>query len=259
MDIRVLKKDGKYYIELPEELGSQIELFKLKDGYYLLSKRLGETTKSEAKTEKPELTMEKQTEINNNEKEVIRGLLSVKFEDRTPPKIDKNLNQKEKRILEGLIEKKIVTVYKSKKYPNGVYNIAERAFTIVKKASPNEKSQKTNGFVDFEVQLKNNGYIVLTDNKQAYAFSQKMKDQKSNILAIKGFDQKFYAVTKSYYEKIGELMKKALKEEEMKGGAGITELSKKCGVETEAVSVVLRFLGEEGEVIERKKGIFSLA
>ena len=43
--MKIIKKDGKSYIQLPEEFSDveDAELFRLKDGYYLLSVPLGKT------------------------------------------------------------------------------------------------------------------------------------------------------------------------------------------------------------------------
>ncbi|MFH2106064.1 MAG: hypothetical protein ABII22_02300 [Candidatus Micrarchaeota archaeon] len=254
METRVLKRENKYYLELPDELGSDVEFFKLKDGFYLLSKRLGNVEVVKQKTG--------DVLLNHEEKTLVLKLLAFKFEDRVPPKIDKTLNDTERKTLSGLLSKKLITVYQNKKYPDGVYNITDNIFNFVKGQQTNgplvkpvvQGERKSEMPGDFVLELKKKGYLILTDSNQAYAFSQKMKSEKSSILAVKGFDQKFYAATKTYYEKTSNAIKKALGE----GDCDAVGIGKRCNLEADAVTVILRFLGEEGEVIEKKKGMFSL-
>jgi hypothetical protein len=263
METRVLKRENKYYLELPEELGVDVELFKLKDGFYLLSRKLGTENRLKDRQNPQPATKTNTDLLNHEEKTVVLKLLSVKFGDRIVPKVSKLLNENEKKILSILISRKLITVYENKKYPDGVYNITDNVFNFVKNqpadepmARPTTQSEKKIETPnDFGVELRKKGYVILTDSNQAYAFSQKMKDEKSSILAVKGFDQKFYAATRSYYERTSNSIKKALAE----GDCDATSIAKKCNLEPDAVIVVLKFLGEEGEVIEKKKGMFSLA
>ena len=78
--VRILRRQNSGYIELPKEmLGyEELELFQLKDGYYLLSVPLGETAK-----EQKEPAVARSGEITPAERQVLKKLLAIRFEKRT--------------------------------------------------------------------------------------------------------------------------------------------------------------------------------
>jgi hypothetical protein len=75
------------------------------------------------------------------------------------------------------------------------------------------------------------------------------------VLGIRGFDKKYYVVTREFYDALSKKLLKALsgKKEE-----NVVALSESLKAPQEACIAVLYLMKEEGEVIERKRGFFTL-
>ncbi|MBI5046721.1 hypothetical protein HZC07_03245, partial [Candidatus Micrarchaeota archaeon] len=204
--IRVLKKENNSYIKLPQDLSSvdEIEFFQLRDGYYLV--------------------------------------LAIRFENRTPPQVMNALSESEKIVLKELERKNLVNVFKGNKYKDGVYNIADSTYSQVyakegeSKENAQTKSQQGQQPTQAKQQhtqpqaiyrppptpnlgqkfavLNSQGFLIITDKLEAKdlseAFSQQMKS--GMVVGVKGFDGKFYVVTRDYLLKSQLAITATLKE-----------------------------------------------
>ena len=94
-------------------------------------------------------------------------------------------------------------------------------------------------------------YAILTEN-EAKAFLEKAGRR---FIAIKHFDGKVYAAERNFLQRSAKRIKSILRE----GPMHIEEISRKAEMDEKAALVVLRLLNESAEVIELKKGLFSLA
>ncbi|MBN1169779.1 hypothetical protein JXA56_02040 [Candidatus Micrarchaeota archaeon] len=220
---RILKKENKAYLELPKELMEydEVELFQLKEGYLLV----------------PVEVRVKEAEIA-----VIRKLLAIKFENRTPSVIEKEFVDVEKILLRELEKKGLVNIFRGKKYPKGVYNINAEVYALLQES---KKIENPEGLV--------RGFVTLKDKDDAYRLSQKLGSEMKNgtVIGVKGFDGKFYAVTKSYLESSRKDIEKAL-QGEMDAG----EIANAAKLDPEGCIAVLRLMAESGDILEKKKGIF---
>jgi len=242
----VLKKGEKYYLELPNEFSSvnDVELFPLKEGYYLLSIPL------ERRTEK---TVKKQ--LMDAEKAVLKKLTGIKFEKRTPEYVNKMLTAGEKKVLGYLEKKGYVNQFKSKKYPNGVYNISDSVFPVLRGETTEvkkEEEQRQYSFSFIDV-LKRDGYLVIPDSRKAYAFTEQVKKQKMNrdFVGVRGFDGKFYVATKRFFTKAVSAVKSKMKNE-----MDIVSLSGLCNIPADGLRVILNIMADEGEVVEKRNDVF---
>ena len=86
MKIPVLKRKNNSYIKLPEELrnSDSLELFELRDGFFLVSTNLNPISKETGSKESSE---KKTSEITLEDSlAIVSKLLSVKFSERNPQK-----------------------------------------------------------------------------------------------------------------------------------------------------------------------------
>ncbi|MDD5022848.1 MAG: hypothetical protein PHU63_01640, partial [Candidatus ainarchaeum sp.] len=207
MRVPILKKNDKFYIEIPKELVilDSLELFELKNGFYLLSvENLPERKKSsELKSRSTQSTQSTQEE----EFDVISKLMSLQFSERTPSSVLKILNAKEKQILDDLISKKQVWLFnKSPKYSKeGVYNISDKLFSLWK---DNKYNNKTNNkpASSFLPVLQREGFVIVSDSRDAHNFSEEIKEKMSigQAFGVKGFDGKYYVASRAYYSKLSQ-------------------------------------------------------
>ncbi len=268
MKVPILRKDNKYYIQIPEELknSTPLELFQLKDGYYLLVSNLGSTPIQEPKDQEKEPSKELPKEQGNQkpqvEKEfsVISKLLSLKFSERTPFNVSKLLSQEEKEIFNNLLKSKKVTLFKKGKYEEeGVYNIDDELFHHWKefssKQQPIRQQSVPSGESELFESLRRNGFIILLDQNSARRFSDYAKSQSysMNIRGIKSFDEKFYFVTGYFFNKIRNLILSKVKD-----AMALDEIANLCDTSKDGCNVVLILMAEDGEVIEKRRDVFEL-
>ncbi len=253
--MKIIKKDGKSYIQLPDEFPEvgNAEFFRLKDGYYLVTVPLGRMA------EKPK-THEGFQIPTEAEKRVLKHLLSIKFQSRTPEYVNNVLSPEEKHVLEELERKKFINIFKGKKYPKGVYNINDRIYATLygKKTvkqtpavpgKPAEKEAKTNP-ADL---LDQKGYTVGTSKDLKEIIEKNRTAIKSGkIKGLKGFDGRFYIARTEYILKMSPLIIKQLDKEK-----SIEEIAGNLNVEPDAVRTVLHILAEAGDVIEKRQGVYA--
>ncbi|MFH8119664.1 MAG: hypothetical protein QXS37_02575 [Candidatus Aenigmatarchaeota archaeon] len=236
-----------------------------------------------------------QVEISKVEMEVLKRLLSLKFNERTEEKVNENFTAAQKKIIKDLLKRKVITLYKGK-YEKPVYNIPDKIYNILvkfgmvskkskiekeegikekgekreeiekekekkEKEKKEEKEKREESVEDKFKRLTKAGYLVIEDEEEAKEISKILKEKiKKKIISasefkgIRGFDKKYYIVRKklieNYYEKIINLLKEKERSAE--------EIRKLLKVDADLVSSLLAILNEDGEIIEKKKGIFAL-
>lgn len=238
MKLTILRREGACYIKLPAEFSkyNELELFQLRDGYYLLSILLDS----------------KQKAPDENEKALLEKLLAIRFQQRTPRKLDKMLSAEEKVTLTELIKHNFVNVFRSKKYPDGVYNIADNIYSLLQPSSKMHERRKEER-PEGANQLKQEGFIVFEGNRSLPdAIKQQIK--LGEVIAAKSFDGKIYVVTKKYFMKASRAIQSVLKRD-----MTVEEISRLCRIPADGCRAVLSILLEEGEVLERKRGVFAPA
>jgi hypothetical protein len=273
---RVIRKQDRCFIELPKEFLSveEIELFPLRDGYYFLSMPL-ETGQGQ-KPRKPEARNEGATE---DEIAVLHRLQSIKFGDRTPDQVAKALSGPEKEVLRRLEEKGWVNVFRGSKYKNGVYNIADEVYPMLKSQgqdAPRAEGQKPGASQKPAQEARNapperqaapaqlppsyallikQGYMVIREQKDAKAMSEMLKaEMKSgSVTGTKGFDGSFYVVTREYFNGASRVILDALRDRP----ADVQAIAAASGLDADGARAVLQQLAESGDVIEKRKGTYA--
>ncbi len=265
MEAKLIKKNGKCYVQLPDSFANldEVELFQLKENFWLLSAPLG--TKPAAKP-----TAESKT-LTDAEKSVLQKLTKIRFADRTPSNIEKAFSPAEQETVRQLIKKGALQVFYGKKYEKtGVYNISDDVYPHIShgeiKQSAEPKTQKSQHLppaarhaIPTYSQLSAAGWLVISNPRDAEQFTLDLKKAglSQNVKGVRGFDGKFYvATTKFFYaaqQKIRTVMEKK------KSGMLVEEIAVEASIEPEAAGVALRILAESGEAIEKKRGLFCLA
>jgi hypothetical protein len=251
---RIFRRGNSRYLELPPELSDcdELELFCLKEGYYLICKNLpgnGQEKKGKPKNESLPV-------LSEDERRVLKKLFSIRFEKRVPSNVKRIISMDDAATLDKLIGRKLVNILKSGKYPEGVYNIDNGIYAMLNPRnrqikSPQKSPQKKENPYS---SLMKKGFLVLKDKNEALGFSEKVKSEirSGKIKGIKGFDNKFYAVTQNYLDDSTGKVIKALSED-----GSIDQIAERSGLEQDGCKAIIRLLAEKGDVIEKKKGIFS--
>ncbi|RLG19941.1 hypothetical protein DRN67_01320 [Candidatus Micrarchaeota archaeon] len=267
---KVVKSDGKLALGLPEQIvqrlklkeNDELALSELRPGGYIISKK-GEQILSEVREEKGEL--------GEKELGVVRKLESVKFSERTPRRISELLSSAEKRVLDGLVENGIIKLFRSVKYREGVYNIPKRIYELARavKGEKREKMEKAEekkqerkpaavDSDDPEQILEQRGYLIVERERDVKAISDRLyrKVKNGEIMGVRGFDKRFYLARKGFYSALSERIERAMKG---KKAQSVREIAEQAKVKEDECAVVLNLMREEGEVLEKKKGVYQLA
>ncbi len=259
MKVSLFKKDNRMYLQLPEDFvhDGELELFALKPGFYLLSTSLGPKAVPSSDSKPPV----QEDSLLPQEIALLKKLLSVRFEKRTPVHFKTSLSNEEQNHIAQLLAKKRISIFKSQKYPDGVYNIADSVYSLMQKKALDELPPRA--FADPHVPSSNildtistKGYAVI-EPKDAYAVSEQIRknpNDKKSITGIKSFDGKFYVVNGNFFmnvsSKIISILDKPMT---------IDQISQLVGAEPLGVRAVLTILAERGDVMEKRKDVFSRA
>ena len=125
--------------------GEEADVLTLREGVFLVSragmleqmqKEHGAQGVIPARAQAPSSNsvMLKEAEVS-----LVHKLMDIRFQERSVPSTNKKLKANELALLEGLMERGIVSIFKNAKYKEGVYNIPRDVFRAV--ASPGEKQE----------------------------------------------------------------------------------------------------------------------
>jgi len=239
---------------------SALELFALKDGIYLLAIKGAIDNAGKPSKMQPIPTVATGALLSEKEKEVVRKLLSVRFDRRMPAEIAKLLSKEEKETLEGLMKRKLVHIFHGGKYEKeGVYNVSDFAFNSVREPSaPSQHAPLQQPLpINSAEHLEKNGWMVLeneTDAKNfASAYPEKVKS--GDVKGTRAFDRKYYFVKRGYYEAWEKEVQLSLAKSEKTAEEIAAELS----MAPEGARCLLLHMCETGDILERHKGKFARA
>lgn len=290
---KVVKIDGQLAIILPQNIidklglkeGYYVDLYELKPGVIALTTKkevakilLGE--QKETKETRKEPKRGYVPEFTGDELELIKKLLKYKFEQRIPEAIDKQLSSVEKKTLSDLIRKRAVTIYKEEKYKEkGVYNIPREVYTAVMQQSSQHtavvkkeekkpevaravKEEKIEAKEKKEVKelspfekLERDGYLVVDSEAEARRLSEELRSRRRDIHGIRGFDKKYYVVKNTFIMKHAKKIRESL----ASGNKTADQVAAATNLPRGACVAILTIMNEEGEVIEKKRGVFILS
>ena len=261
MEVKAKKtKDGVELIgSLPSEIANaaSLEVFPLRDGIYLFSIK---GAIGGQKVSGP---------LSEQERALVKKLLAIRFEKRTPSDVDKTLTGAEKATIGSLIEKKVVTVFRSGKYESGVYNVSDAAFGQTRDvaAAPQNAGAASAGTSTTAAlphaaahpayDPLSKGYLVLENEGDARQLSSAVAERikAGEVAGLRSFDRKYYFIRKNFAEAYQPKIMSALEKDDKTA----EELARALGLPSEACLAILLHMAEEGELLEKNKGKFALA
>ena len=261
MEVKVKKtRDGTELLgSLPSEIANAaaLEVFPLRDGIYLLSIK---GAIGYQKTTGP---------LSEPERALVKKLLAIKFEKRTPSDVDRTLSGQEKATLASLIGKKVVNIFRSGKYENGVYNVSDTVFGQARDALPAHITGAEAGaaipsavkgapaVAQHAHDPLSRGWLVLDNEGDARQLSGAVAERikAGEVAGLRSFDRKYYFIRKDFAVAHQPKIMPALE----KGDKTAEELARVLGLPPEACLAILLHMAEEGELLEKNKGKFALA
>ncbi|MEM0475845.1 MAG: hypothetical protein QW343_03555 [Candidatus Norongarragalinales archaeon] len=105
-------------------------------------------------------------------------------------------------------------------------------------------------------ELEERGFTIIQNEAEAKALSVALESdiKRGAVRGVRGFDKKYYVVSQDYLQEVAPKIRRALAERPLALGA----IAAAVKADADGVLAVLYVLKEEGEVIEKKRGIFAL-
>lgn len=247
------KIEGKNIVLSEEELeilkdSKELEIIPNKKGIFLLIDKSNNEIKEEKEIMKKE-DVEEELKIK-----LINKIKSKKLSDLVEGKFEETLSTKEVETLKQLLEEKRVIIFKlSDSYKKGVYKINSEEnketvydsekFTTDKKHAP-------------DYNLEKDGFLATTNLERAKILSAEHKEriEDGELRGIKSFEGTYYLIDNdlltNYTNKVINEFNKTQKIE-------LVNLAQNLDASIELIKIVIEFLKEDGEIIERKKGTYQ--
>jgi bifunctional DNA-binding transcriptional regulator/antitoxin component of YhaV-PrlF toxin-antitoxin module len=294
---KVYKSNNKLAISIPYDVisvmeikeGDDLDFLKYGDGTFLIIKKndivkmlskpnvVPEETKShQAYTPKP---AGKEMELFEEEISVLKKLDTLRYENRTSGKVAAILNNNEKAILQNLIKKRIVSIFKKAGDKESKYGIAKNAYdtylyrkrpeetttsTVSKQPQPSRPAvpkaweQKINQGSDAYMEaLESKGFLVLGNEAEAAIVSSSLEDSIRHGLVVgtRAFNKKFYIGLRGFINKHAAKILKLIDQKSM----NVSDIASEIKVDEDGVRTILYVLSEAGDVTEVRKDIFRAA
>lgn len=214
---------GNIYSEIPSEVAKKLDL---KAGDELIFE-ISDVVKLK--------TLKGNAFLSAEEKVVLAKLNNIKHSERTEKRVDTEFD---KKIIKDLIAKKVLFEYtKNGKKLIGI----DRKYTNFKLAS---------GILG---ELDIYGFLILEPERiRELTYALENSKRSGEVIGIRGFDKKFYVVLRSKFAKYKQKILDQIKKEK-----NLSEVSKNLKTNDAFCKSVLEILKEQGEAIEKSKGIYQ--
>ena len=280
--VKVFKKDNKFLIYLPYEVVEQlhiadndeVDFFKYSNNAFLFAKKadVAALLSSGKKSEK--------ISISNEELVVLKKLDTLRYPARDEASVDKLLNKDEKKVLDRLIERKLVVLFNDEKRKQKLYSISKYVYdNFLMRKKPGEAStakaepepvpperawgevyqslEIKQGMENKDVEsLEKNGYVVLQTEAEASVLSLAISEsiRQGQVIGIRAFNKKYYIMLKDFFDKNSAKVLKCLKD----GPKSVADIAKSAQMGEDAVRSILYFMAEQGDVTENRKDVFDI-
>ena len=256
MRLNVVKsKDGKKYIALPEDINTQyVEVFKLRDGFYLMTVPLENINR---------LDLLSQDEVN-----LLMKLSLMRYADRELSRVMSVLSQEERAILNNLLVNNVIFVKKSRgkeyiAFDDKTYEWLKRK--NVKEESGHYSSKQEQPRVETRIEKSkevpffdfSKGYLIVKDQYAAASLAKKIAEGVlTNVKFFQAIDGYTYFASTKFLKEYGTKAINLFKKEKE---LSVDDLALKFDIPPDAALTILRFLSEESLIYEldAKRHIFK--
>lgn len=272
MLVRAVREGERFVIVLPSEAhgirdGAELELIEVKPGIYsLISQDALAPVAAAAPPAAPLARPPSSLKVTDEELLLLKKMAAMRMENRTVRGMD--LDAREQVLLNAL-KKRDLVFFSTKVYPKGVYGLSQEAYllaisglqrqaaTPAEKPAAREERLSERAGLSWEAHLARYGYVVMEFEGDARDASARLEKElkEGAVLGTRGFDKKYYVAQKGFYQEWGAKVRKLLRES---GPSGIGLVSSRLGMSEVAARVELELMREQGELIEKKKGVYWL-
>ncbi|MFA6064375.1 MAG: hypothetical protein WCW44_02510 [archaeon] len=235
--------------------GKEFELIPNNKGVFLL---IDKSLLKEKEGQQVCVSVPQKENLEEEAQQVIGLIKQGKLGDLVEGKFELTLNEKQKKALLELILKGTVFVFKlNETYKKGVYRVKEEELPTENNPEKKESESINAPEKPFDkYTLEEDGFLIIKGKESAARASfQFEKDIKEGLLkGIKSFDGNYYLIQTDLLQ---NYISKAMGAFTKKSTQSLEELSTNLKVSKMLMKVICEFLKDEGEVMERKKGMIS--
>ncbi|MFA6268434.1 MAG: hypothetical protein WCW13_01610 [archaeon] len=229
--------------------GKELEIVPNGKGIFLFIEKsmLKETEGTKVCIDVPQLEEESQEVIGLIRKGDLSNLVEGKFES--------TLNEKQKKALLQLVVSGKVFVFKlNQTYKKGVYRVKEEEEAQVKREIKESENILAIEKPFDQYNLEQDGFLIIKGKDRAMSASHEFERSiKEGLLkGIKSFDGNYYLIQTDL---LNDYIKKTISAFEPKPTLSLEELSLSIKASQMLTKVICEFLKEEGELMEKKKGL----
>lgn len=270
--MRVYKQNNKFAIYIPEDVakalglneGDEADFFKYNERAFLFMKKSEVANLLMGTSVAPQPVVQKATDyLANDELSVLKKLDTVRYADRTKEKVNAILSASEKAVLQQLLKKKSVNLFKKNNVElYGISKTVYDKFLMRKKEAITPKSApkfRLVGHIEgpYAAQIKDleeHGFLVLQTEAEAGGVSLALEDsiRHGKVLGTRSFNKRFYIVTRLFFDLNNGKIFKVMRE----GVSKVGEIANQAGVTEDAARAILYLLAENGDIRERRRDSF---
>ncbi len=297
---KIYKAKDKLVVYLPFDMikylglkeGDEIDFFKHPDSdkYFIVAKKsdIADLIMQQKQQQPPARPQQQAPQavsgpnVTNDELAVLKKLDTIRYNDRTKEKLKQALNQGERKILVGLIKRKLVSPFKKAGEQTFKYGIAKSVYNkyLLGKREPREKQQPQKA-VTVQIQipqiriperilqaqpagggtstlemLEQNGFLVVANQTEASAISAELEAsiRSGQVIGTRAFNRKYYITMKSFVSKNAQKIMKAIGTKT----TSVADISKATGIDEEGCRAILYIMAENGDITESKRDTFRV-
>ncbi len=287
---KVYRVNNKLAIYLPSEViselgiidGEEVDFLKYKGKYFIFAKKsdIADSILSKQESAQPPPKAQEGKQISPAELAILKKLDTLRYNQRTKSRVNDMLDSNEKAVLQALLRKRYISLFKKGNDQEPLYGIEKEIYDAFlmrknvmgqksKSVAPiNQTSRAKFGYVanatpdtgaeeDAIGLLQKRGFVVLSSETEAANVSAALEDSihRGLILGTRAFNKKFYVVTRGYITKNTSAILNLIKQK----GMNVKDISKEANIDEDGARAILYILAENGEATELRKDIFKSA
>lgn len=282
---KVYKKDNKLVIIVPGDVisrlgvkeGDDVDFLPYNDKAFVFAKKsdlLNILTGSKQMVPAPGRA--DKAEVSGEELSVLKKLDTLRYNERTKESVQRILDGDENAVLQALLKRKVVTLFKKEgdkeprySIPRDIYDrfLYGKRDAATSKAAPQKAAPAQYKARGWEVRLKEQnkyadmleakGYLVLPSEAEATAMSTLLEEsiRLGLVVGTRAFNKKFYVALKAFVTENAVPILELIEKKSMP----IADISKSLGMDEDAARTILCLLAESGDVTEVRRDIFRAA
>ncbi len=231
------------------EAGREYELTKVREGIWVLAEGATIAKKAETKKEMPK----QMQPFDGMEEKIAQILRKTPTRDRMEGWFEKKLTDGEREKFAQMLSEGKVIKYKSSEV------FRKSLYALPKKPEKNEiaarKFENREKPIE-EFTIENDGFVVVKNELRAKAISAQYYERikSGEIRGMKSFSGEFYIILSGL---LMQAQEKLLTELRAVKSAELKSISEKSAMTPTLIKIAATFLSEEGQIIEKKKGLYQ--